>query len=90
MNGWRVIVVAVFGAVALSVSSTPAESPRPNLVFVFTDQQSWDTLGCYGNTQTRTPQLDRFASEGVRFRSCFSPPQQNLWVDSGSGRLPIT
>ncbi len=72
MNGWNAIKLAGLGALALSVSSAPAESPRPNLVFVFTDQQSWDTLGCYGNTQTRTPQLDRFAAQGVRFTSCFS------------------
>jgi arylsulfatase A-like enzyme len=45
---------------------------RPNLLFVFSDQQSWDMLGCYGNEQIITPNLDRFAGEGVRFDHCVS------------------
>ena len=48
------------------------ERPRPNLLFVFSDQHSADMLGCYGNEQIRTPNLDRAASEGVRFNHCVS------------------
>ncbi len=72
MNAWRIIALTLLGPLALSASAAPTQSPRPNLVFVFTDQQSWDTLGCSGNTQTHTPHLDRLAAEGVRFTSCFS------------------
>lgn len=62
---------AAFGTAALA--AVAGRKPRrPNLIFVFSDQQSWDTLGCYGNTQTHTPNLDRMAAEGVRFNSCFS------------------
>ncbi len=45
---------------------------QPNLLFIFTDQQSFDMLGCYGNQQIQTPHLDRLASEGVRFEYCIS------------------
>jgi arylsulfatase A-like enzyme len=45
---------------------------RPNLLFVFSDQHSWDMLGCYGNRQIQTPHLDRFAAQGVRFDHCVS------------------
>jgi arylsulfatase A-like enzyme len=50
------------------------EKPRkkPNLVFLFSDQQSSDMLGCYGNEQIRTPRIDRFASQGVLFENCVS------------------
>lgn len=45
---------------------------RPNLVFVFTDQQSRDMLGCYGNPDIITPNLDAFARESVQFEHCVS------------------
>jgi len=44
----------------------------PNLVFVFSDQQSFDMLGCYGNTEIITPNIDTAAAEGVRFSHCVS------------------
>jgi len=40
---------------------------RPNVVFITTDQQRYDTLGCTGNAWVRTPNLDRLAAEGVLF-----------------------
>jgi len=58
---------ATLGGAALG--SAPA---RPNLVFIFSDQQSSDMLGCAGNSAIVTPQLDRFASQAVRFNHCIS------------------
>lgn len=40
---------------------------RPNFLVIMTDQQRWDHLGCYGNRVVRTPELDRLASQGLRF-----------------------
>lgn len=45
---------------------------RPNIIFYFSDQQRWDTLGCYGQPLPVTPNLDRLASEGVRFDHAFT------------------
>ncbi len=45
---------------------------RPNIVFVFSDQQRWDTAGCYGQPLDITPNLDRMAAEGVRFEHTFT------------------
>ena len=45
----------------------------PNLIFFFTDQQRWDTLGCYGQPLAVTPNLDRLAADGVRFEYAFTP-----------------
>lgn len=50
----------------------PASKREPNLLFVFSDQQSYDMLGCNGNDQVITPRTDAFAKEGVRFTHCFS------------------
>lgn len=45
---------------------------RPNILVFFTDQQRWDSCGCYGQTLPVTPNLDRLANEGVRFEFAFT------------------
>ncbi|MBN1348414.1 sulfatase-like hydrolase/transferase [candidate division KSB1 bacterium] len=45
----------------------------PNILVFFTDQQRWDTLGCYGQPLKITPNLDLMADEGVRFENAFTP-----------------
>ena len=44
-----------------------------NIVFYFTDQQRWDTCGCFGQPLPITPNLDKLAAEGVKFDNAFSP-----------------
>lgn len=46
---------------------------RENVVFFFSDQQRFDTLGCNGQPLDITPNLDVFAREGVNFTQCFTP-----------------
>jgi arylsulfatase A-like enzyme len=48
-----------------------AERGRPNIVFLLTDDQRWDTLGCMGNKIIQTPNVDRLAAQGVVFDNCF-------------------
>jgi len=43
----------------------------PNIIFLLTDDQRWDTLGCMGNPIIRTPNIDRLAEQGVVFENCF-------------------
>lgn len=45
---------------------------KPNILFIFSDQQRWDTCGCYGQPLNVTPNLDRMAQEGVRFEHAFT------------------
>lgn len=45
---------------------------RPNIVFSFSDQQRFDTLGCYGQSLPVTPCLDQLATESVRFQNAFT------------------
>ena len=44
-----------------------------NIIFYFTDQQRWDTCGCFGQPLDITPNLDQLAREGVKFDNAFSP-----------------
>ncbi len=45
---------------------------RPNILLIMTDQQRWDSLGCYGQTAIATPNLDRLAAEGACFTHCYA------------------
>ncbi len=48
---------------------------RPNFLIFCTDQQRADSLGCYGNRQARTPNLDALAARGLRFDNHLTPNQ---------------
>ena len=48
-------------------------SNRPNILVIMSDQQRTDSLACYGNVFVHSPNIDRLASEGVRFLDGFSP-----------------
>ncbi|NNJ26359.1 sulfatase family protein [Alienimonas chondri] len=50
-----------------AAAGTAAAEDRPNVVFLLTDDQSCDSLGCYGNPDVQTPHLDRLARDGVAF-----------------------
>jgi choline-sulfatase len=43
---------------------------RPNLILFMPDEMRADSLACYGNPVTRTPNFDRLAKEGTRFANC--------------------
>jgi len=47
------------------------QSDSPNIIFIFTDDQRWDALGCAGNPIIQTPQMDTLAARGVRFDYAF-------------------
>ncbi|MCL4852683.1 MAG: arylsulfatase [Bryobacteraceae bacterium] len=49
-----------------------AAAKRPNVLFLMADQHRGDCLGADGNRAVRTPNLDRIAAEGVRFRCAYS------------------
>ena len=40
---------------------------KPNIILLMTDQQRWDSLGCYGVLGVHTPTLARLAAEGTRY-----------------------
>lgn len=44
-----------------------------NILFYFSDQQRWDTCGCYGQPLNITSNLDQIAARGVKFENAFSP-----------------
>ena len=57
---------------SISASSFNPKSPRPNVIFILADDLGWGDLSCYGRPDYRTPNLDRLASQGVRFTDAYS------------------
>jgi len=45
--------------------------PRPNILFIMTDDHAAHAMGCYGSVINQTPHLDRIAQDGMRFNNCF-------------------
>ena len=65
---------------------------KPNILWICTDQQRFDTLGCYGNRWVTTPNIDRLADEGTWFEYAFSQspvctPSRGAFL---TGRYPRT
>ena len=56
---------------AMAALSAQAQSQRPNIVYIMTDDHTAQALSAYGNSHLQTPNLDRIAEEGVLFRNSF-------------------
>ncbi|GAA3403219.1 sulfatase-like hydrolase/transferase [Paenibacillus hodogayensis] len=69
--------------------STP-ENKQPNIVFILSDDQGAWAMGCAGNPEIRTPNLDRLAAEGTRFSSffCTSPVCSPARASLLTGQIP--
>ena len=63
---------------------------RPNVVFILTDDQGAWAMGCAGNSDVQTPNLDRIAATGTRFENffCVSPVCSPARASLLTGRLP--
>ena len=56
---------------ALSLACVTRAADRPNIVFVITDDQRWDAMGCAGHPFLKTPNMDRLARGGAMFQNAF-------------------
>lgn len=68
---------------------------RPNIVFLYADDLGFGDLGCYGNTEARTPVLDQLAADGTRFTQFYvssgfcSPTRASAITGQHPSRLRI-
>lgn len=55
-------------------AAVPGEVTQPNILIIFTDDQGWGDLACYGNQKNKTPRMDQLAREGTRFTQFYAQP----------------
>jgi len=61
--------LTLFVAISLCLVSN---AEKPNIVIIFTDDQGYADLGCYGSKTNKTPRLDQLAKEGTMFTSFYT------------------
>ena len=66
------ITVAFFTIIAEHCAATDNEPSPPNIVVIFADDLGYGDLSCYGSTKIATPNIDRLASQGMRFTDAHS------------------
>jgi arylsulfatase A-like enzyme len=63
---------ALLALIALfAVGSAAAAADRPNILFIFSDDHAYRAVSAYGSGLNKTPNIDRLATEGVRFDRCY-------------------
>lgn len=70
------LVTALCASLAVSdLSAAEASSPaKPNIVFILADDLGIDGVSCYGADAHKTPNIDKLAATGTRFRTCYAAP----------------
>src|SRR3954462_14095710 len=82
--------------IALLLTATVSAADRPNIVLIFADDLGINDLSCYGRKDQPTPNLDRMASEGLRFTCGYcaqpicSPSRAGILTGKTPGRLHLT
>ena len=81
------LALALIGASISHAQNAPAQ---PNILIIFTDDQGYADLGCYGNETNKTPRLNQLAQEGTLFTSFYAQtvcgPSRSALL---TGRYPI-
>jgi len=82
------------GCVSFMSSKKPAK--RPNFVFILVDDMGWTDAGCFGSTFYETPNIDRLASEGMKFTDGYaacpvcSPTRASVMAGKYPARMDTT
>lgn len=62
-----IFIIILSSCVAKKPSETKKAATPPNIIFIFADDWGYGDLGCYGNTEVATPNIDKLAKEGTMF-----------------------
>ncbi|MCH8042770.1 MAG: arylsulfatase [Planctomycetes bacterium] len=73
MNRFRSIaLLSLLLFIPTASFAAEAKTRKPNIIFIMADDLGYGDLGCYGQKQIKTPNIDRLAAEGMRFTNCYA------------------
>jgi arylsulfatase A len=67
-------LLLIFSLQTANADPPAASLPKPNIVLIMADDLGLETMGSYGGTLYKTPNLDRLAANGMRFEHCYAQP----------------
>jgi len=75
----------------LSATAQNFQEKKPNVIFILLDDFGYSDLGCYGSRFYETPNIDRLASEGIRFTDAYAacPVSSPTRASIMTGRYPV-
>lgn len=94
----REFIGGAVGAAAVSTAifnHRASAATRPNILFILADDMGWADLSCYGRPDYQTPNLDRLATQGMRFTNAYSaapvctPTRVGFHTGRYPARLPV-
>jgi len=90
------LILSLTGFLLLALFGCEKIPEQPNVIFVLADDLGWKDLGCYGSDLYETPNIDDFASSGMRFTDAYSasplcsPTRASILTGQEPGRLRFT
>jgi arylsulfatase A-like enzyme len=91
MKSKKIFIISLPGLLILPLAGYSQKGlEQPNILLIIADDVSWDDIGCYGNKQVKTSNIDRLAAAGMKFTNFFltassSSPSRNCII---TGRYP--
>jgi len=91
-----ICIIVCIGISMPSYATELAKGRKPNVVIILADDFGWKDAVCYGSTYLETPNIDRLASEGMRFTEAYSanplcsPTRASILTGKNPDRTGIT
>lgn len=88
------LLLSIIGCVAFAQTKRKPQRP-PNIIFIVADDLGYGDLSCYGQQRFKTPNIDRLATEGMKFTQAYagtavcSPSRSSFFTGQHTGHTPI-
>ncbi|MFT4804155.1 MAG: arylsulfatase A, partial [Psychroserpens sp.] len=70
----QLFIIVTFITVFIFSCKSDNQNSRPNIILIMADDMGYECLSANGSTSYKTPNIDRLASNGIRFSKCISQP----------------